>query len=217
MVLVVALLAVLLMSALVAAVVSVSAAETVIAANFRAAQEGLAAADAAAERALGDLASTPDWNQVLNGVAQSTFVDGAPGGTRLLADGQSIDLSKTVNLANCGRPTACTTSAMALVTSERPWGPNNPHWQLYAYGKLEDVLPGSVIDFPYYAVVMVGDDPSEIDDDPLNDAPVGSPGSGIVALRVEVFGPRAVHRVLELIVGRASAGSIRLVAWHALS
>ena len=129
--------ATLLMSALGVALVLTTSSETIIAANFRDAAEARYAADAALERSLDDLAAAPDWNAVLNGTVQSTFVDGAPRGTRMLADGSTIDLGHVVNMADCGKIQPCADADMDAVTAQRPWGTNNPRWQLYAYGNLE--------------------------------------------------------------------------------
>src|SRR5262245_60259330 len=181
-VVVVVLLVILLMSALVAALTSVTASEMFVAANFRLGREASYAATAAAERALSDL-STPDWASVLAGNTRSTFVDGAPAGTRMLPNGDRIDLTRLLNLANCRKPTSCSVGEMNLTTAERPRGENNPRWQLFAYGSLSAANLGVVTDSPFYIVVMVGDDPSETDDNPLVDAPPGDPGAGILALR----------------------------------
>ncbi len=215
-VLVIALIVVVFMGVLVAAFVSVTATELLIAANFRHTQGALAAGDAVAERAMIDLASMADWNQVLAGAIRSTFVDGSPLGTRVLPGGQVVSLPGIANLANCRLRTACSAAAMDAVTTARPRGPNNPRWQLYAYGRLEDVLPGVVVGLPYYAVVLVGDDPSENDNDPLRDSAPEQPGSGVIALHVEVFGPRSVHKVIELTVRRAMGGGVRPISWHEL-
>ena len=95
MAIIVALMAMLMMSALGAALVLTTSSETTIAANFRDAQEGLYAADAAVELAMDHLAATPDWNPILEGQAQSAFVDGQPAGVRTLADGSSLELDRT--------------------------------------------------------------------------------------------------------------------------
>ena len=52
-------------------------------------------------------------------------------------------------------------------------------------------------------MVLVGDDPSETDGDPLTDGIGGTnPGSGVVALRAEAFGPHGTHRIIEATVAR---------------
>src|SRR5206468_2152029 len=135
--------------------------------------------------------------------------------TRTLADGSTIDLEHVVNLADCGRTQPCTDADMDAVTGERPWGRNNPRWQLYAYGRLMDLLPNQSVDSPYYVTVMVGDDPSETDAKPLEDG-ADMAGAGILALRAEAFGPRDVHRSVEMTVARPATGQpgLRVLSWR---
>jgi hypothetical protein len=222
MALIVAMMAMLLMMALGAALVLTTSSETIIAANFRNSGEGLYAADAALERIVDDLLTVPDWNFVLSGVAQSAFVDGAPEGVRTLPEGSTIDLAQAVNLATCQKVTACSAADMDQVTAERPWGPNNTRWQLYGYGNLSDLMPTASVNSRYYVVVMVGDDPSELDHDATKDGitPCGNavpvkgpgnppawscnPGTGVIAVRAEAFGPRGAHKVLEMTVARST-------------
>ena len=66
------------------------------------------------------------------------------------------------------------------------------------------MIPTSTINSPFYVVVMVGDDPSENDGNPLKDGSGARriPGSGVIALRAEVFGPRGAHKIIELTVAR---------------
>jgi len=109
---------------------------------------------------------------------------------------------------------------MDLVTADRPWGANNPRWQLYAYGHLRDLLSPHAVDSSYYVIVMVADDPSENDNDPLRDgADSSNPGSGVLAVRAVAFGPRGARKAIEATVARrlmldpARAG-LRVVSWH---
>jgi PilX N-terminal len=210
-VLVATLLVLLLMSAVGAALVLVSSSETLIAANFRNSHEALYAAEAAAERAIADFAAVPDVDLVLSGAGQSTFVDGPPGGLREW-QGVRVDLTEVVNLSRCRKKAPCTDAEMDSVTIERPWGPNNPRWQPYAYGWLKDAWPSIVS--PFYVVVLIGDDPSENDNDPLRDGAAANVGAGVVALRAEAFGPRSVHKAVDLTIGRAGEGKVRVVSWH---
>ena len=163
--LIIALMAMLLLTALGLALVLNTTTEGMITGNFRNGQEALYASDAAVERVMDDLLTVPDWNTLLSGATTSAFVDGAPTGIRHLADGKELDLGEVLNFANCQKPT-CSPSEYVAVTQERPWGPNNPVWQLYAYGKLNDLTPTGSVNSPFYVVVMVADDPSENDDDP---------------------------------------------------
>ena len=63
---------------------------------------------------------------------------------------------QVVSKANCAKVT-CSASDLVAVTTARPWGVNNPIWNLYAYGSLRSVLPATV-DSVFYVVVLVGDD-----------------------------------------------------------
>ena len=180
----IAMMAMLLMTALGIALVMTTSSETVISSNFRNASEGLYAADAVLERAMDDLLTVPDWNSLLTGSTQSAFIDGAPSGARSLPDGSTIDLTQAVNMANCQKVTTCSDSDMDAVTTERPWAKNNPRWQLYAYGNLSDMMPTDSVNSSYYVIVMVGDDPGENDDKPLQDG-LTAPGMGVIALRAE--------------------------------
>jgi hypothetical protein len=222
--LIVAMMAVLLLSALGAALALVTASESAIAGRFRDAHESLAAADAVLERAGADLLATPDWTVILDGSVRSSFVDGAPGGVRLTSAGP-LDLSAVANIANCGRTGACTDAEMDAVTAERPWGRNNPRWQLYAFGPLRRLLPAGGVDPPFYVVVLVGDDPAEDDGDPARDGEAGTnPGAGVVVLRAESFGRQGVHSVVEATVARADSDCgaaranpcIRVLSWRLL-
>lgn len=201
--LVIAMMAMLLLTALGAALVLTTSSETIIAGHYRDSGEAMYAADAALELALDDLLTVSDWNALLNGSAQSALVDGPPGGSRTLPDGSSLDLTQVLNLANCQKVTACSSSDMDAITADRPWGPDNPRWQLYAYGRVSDVIPARAIDSSSYVIVLVGDDPSENDGNPLQDgASQTNPGSGVLAMRAEAFGPRGAHKVIELTVSR---------------
>jgi hypothetical protein len=216
---VVAMMAMLLMMALASALVMTTSAETSIAASFRDSTEGVYAADAALERAIDDLSVAGDWNLVLGGVAPSAFVDGPPAGTRTLADGSTIDLTQLLSTSNCSNPSPCSIDEGNAVTRARPWGVNNPRWQLYAYGSLTRLLPGGTVSSPFYVVVLVADDGGENDGDPARDgsapcrgvAPVISgdpptascnPGAGVIELRAEAFGPRGAHKVVEMTIAR---------------
>jgi hypothetical protein len=107
---------------------------------------------------------------------------------------------------------------MDLVTAERPWGANNPRWRLYAYGNLRDLLPPGAIDSSYYVIVMVADDPAENDNDPLRDgADPSNPGSGALAVRAEAFGPRGVHKMIEVTIARGHVAGPGPAGVHILS
>jgi hypothetical protein len=201
---VIAMMAMLLMSALGVALVLTTSSETLISSNYRNSSEALYAADAVIERSMDDLLTVPDWNSLLSGSTQSAFVDGLPSGSRTLPDGSTIDLSQALNMANCGKTTACSASDLTgNATGDRPWNANNPVWQLYSYGPLNDMMPTETVNSPFYVLLMVADDPSENDNNPAQDGINSSnPGSGVLALRAEAFGPRGAHKVIEVTVSR---------------
>jgi hypothetical protein len=197
---VIAMMAMLMMSALGMALIMTTTGETMITSNFRNSTEGLYAADAALERSIDDLLTIPDWNKLLDGTVQSAFIDGEPSGTRTLPDGSLLDLAQVQNLADCDKTAACSAADLAAA---RPWGANNPRWKLYSYGRLRELVPTGTVNSQFYVVVLVADDPSETDNDPAKDGVVDTnPGRGVIALRSEAFGPRGAHKVIELTVAR---------------
>jgi len=211
--LIVMLLTMVLLAAVGAALVLATTAETRIAANFRTAQQTLYATDAAVARATDELMSIPDWNALIAGAVVSSFADGPPSGVRRLVDGSTIDLMEVLNIATCQKPAACSDADMNAVTDDRPWGPNNPRWKLFAYGWLRDLVVAQGIDPPQYLVVMAGDDPGETDNDPARDADAGAPGAGTIGLRAEAFGPGGAHKVVELTLTRGDS-AIRVLSWR---
>jgi hypothetical protein len=184
----------------------------------------LYAADAGIELAAHDLALAPEWNEVLSAAARSSFVDGAPGGVRTLPGEGTVDLTAATNSLNCGKASACTVAQMNANSRTRPWGANNPRWQLYAYGLLGN-LSQLIRPAPCYLVVWIADDGREQDGDPLIDAIADAePGHGIVRVRAEVFGRAGSRRAIEAELARvcvSGAGEdcvpgIRVQSWQEL-
>lgn len=131
--LVLALMAVALISALGLSLSVLTSVEMRIASNFSEAQEARSAADSALEIAVQELWRIADWGTVAGGGVRSAFVDGRPDGTRQLSDGSSLNLAElTGNLGETG-------------------------WQLFAYGPLSSIaaLPSSI-----YIVAWARSDPS---------------------------------------------------------
>ena len=230
MALVVALMSMLLMSALGAAVVLTTTADTAIAAHFRDAQAGVYAAEAALELAIAEIATRPDWTPLLDGSLRSALAREPPSGAWMLADGSSLDLDRLVNRLNCRNASGCSASSLVALTPLRRWGANNPVWQLYAYGPLATFLPdlsglpgppGGAHDASQYVVVLLADDPSENDGDPRRDgSDAANAGSGVVVVRGESFGPRGSHQVVEATIARtppvAAPNSVRVWSWRLL-
>ena len=90
------------------------------------------ASDSALELAARELAAIADWNEVLRGVRSSTLVDGGPG-RRVLADGAGNRSAALTNELTCGQAGWCTDAQVRATTAERPWGSNNPRWQLFLH------------------------------------------------------------------------------------
>jgi hypothetical protein len=192
--LIIALMAMMLLTALGAAVVMVSNTETHIAGNYRNSQEALYAADAAVERVVQDLLLIPRWNDILGGTAQSGFVDGGMTASNELPAGGAMTLC-------CGTNTA-TAQLQAETDTLNQWGPNNPQWKLFAWGPLSDMLPNDQIDSPMYVAVWVADDPAETDGNPATD------GNGTLTLHAEAVGPSGTRKVIEVTVARTSSTEI---------
>jgi hypothetical protein len=201
--------AMLLLSALGLSLVMTTSTESKIAFNFTNATEASYAADAALERSLQDLLTVPDWNNILSGATKSGFIDGPTSGARTLADGGSLDLIQATNMANCGKISTCSDADMDASTDERPWGVNNPRWALYAYAPLNDLMPTDSVNSNMYVIVWVGDDPSENDGDPTKDgSDTGNPGSGVITMRAEAFGPGGTHKVIETTLSRTDTSEL---------
>jgi hypothetical protein len=194
--LVVALMSMMLLTALGAAVVMVSNTETMIAANHRNSQEALYAADAVVERVVQDLLMIPRWNDVLTGTVQSSFIDGAMTTPKTMPTGGSMTL------------TSATDQLQSETTMLNLWGANNPRWQLFAWGPLADILSDVQIDTNMYVAVWVADDPADSvdgtvpDGNPLNDS------NGVLTLHAEARGPMGTRKVVEVTVARTSSTEI---------
>jgi hypothetical protein len=197
MTLIIALISLVLLSALGTSLTVVMNTEVRASANYAASRETMYAADGALQIAAHELLAVADWNVLLSRGALSGFVDGAPTGVRPLGDGTTVDLAQATTLAN-GEP--------------RPWGANNPVWRLFAFGRLGPRM---------YVIAWAGDDFAENDGDPLTDGGgAANPGAGILAVRAEAFGVGGAHAVLEATVRRDMAASgvpiVRVLSWQEL-
>lgn len=216
--LIISLLAMTLMMALGMALILTTMTEGKIASNYRDGTEALYAADAAVERTIQDVLTVPDWNSILDGTMTSAFVDGPASGTRELPDGRTIDLTEATNMVRCGKIATCSDEDLNAITEERPWGKNNPRWQLYAYGPMSDMLPTESINSQMYVIVWVADDPAESDDNPLKDGlgkvgcVAGSDcvnlGKGVIAMMAHAYGPGGVQRVVEVTLARTDTSEM---------
>jgi hypothetical protein len=205
--LIVTLMTLALLTALGLGLMVTTATEAALSVNNRDGAEAFYAADAGIERVMQDLLLAPDWNRILDGSVRSPFVDGPVGGSRTLPhDAGTLDLTTLTNMLNCEKATSCSAGDMNAYTLARPWGANNPRWQLYAYGPAQDLVGGTTINSAMYVVVWVADDPSENDNNPLQDG--AGTGKGIISLRAEAFGPGGAHRVIESTVARTDSSEL---------
>ena len=198
--------------------------ETDIASNAHAAVQALSLAEAAAETAAAELSALASWDAVLAGAASAVSFDGAHG--RRHAGGAEINLDRETAWLRCGAA-SCDGRPSDAMTAARPWGRNNAMWTVYVSGGASDVLGGDVRVLPGYAVVWVGDDPSENDADPQRDggppveeaaSPI-NPGAGVIQLRAIAWGPRGSRRELEIVVERAdpaASAGLRIRTWREL-
>jgi hypothetical protein len=215
MALLVALLSIVLLTALGLGLVMTTMTETLITSNYSESNEATYAADAGVERVMQELLTTADWNRILQGEVRSSFVDGPPSGTRSLPGGGVVDLGGATNMLNCGKATTCSAQEMTARTVDRPYGDNNPRWQLYAYAPLADIIETNTIISPMYVAVWIADDPGENDAnatldggpglvDTDNDGVLDNPGTGIIMLRAEAFGPQGTHATIEVTTARTN-------------
>lgn len=200
-VLITTVMAMMLLSAVGGALVLVASTSALISANAGAANETFYAAEAVFERTVAELRSVPELTPVLDGTRASMFTDGPPSGLRTLADGTTLSLSMVVSLANCQRRSGCAEADLNAALRGRPWGERNPRWRLFAHGPLDPAPAGLRSGLPIYVVAMVADDQAETDGDPSRDGQQAgvqpNPGAGRLLIRVEAFGRRASHRVVE--------------------
>lgn len=196
-----------------------AALEPAIGGNFEGASGALSAAEAGLVLAAHELASLPDWSAALCGQWRPGLLDppGAAGPPQAGAAGPTWAV--LTSLASCGQTEPCSPAATAAVTSDRPWGRNNPSYVLLGIVRVGDVLGPRM--GPFEVGVWLGDDPSEIDGDPLLDGGPApdepsrlSPGLGVVVLRAEAFGPRGHHGAVAATLARTEGGKVlRLRQW----
>jgi len=211
--LIITLMALLLMTALGMSLMLTSHTETLISANYRDGLEGSYVADAGIERVMQDVLSIPDWNTILtsaDGVragVTSGFVDSTI--TPQMRDGRVLDLAVATNMMNCGKTSTCSDGDMNTSTADRPWGVNNPRFRLFAWGEVNDLIPTSSLNSPFYIAVWIADDAAETDGNPSADgADLTNPGSGVLTLRAEGFGPGGTHRIIEATIAKTDVTEI---------
>jgi Tfp pilus assembly protein PilX len=210
---IVALMAMLLLTALGMSLMLTSHTETLIGANYRDSLEGSYVADAGIERVMQDVLTIPDWNNLLasaDGVranVTSGFADNTL--TPYTADGRQLDLAQATYMLNCGKTTSCSTSEMNTSTGDRPWGANNPRFRLFAWGRVNDLISTASLNSPFYVAVWVADDAADNDGDPTRDGTdLTNPGSGVISLRAAAFGPGGAYRIVETTIAKTDVTEV---------
>ena len=184
--LLIALMAMLLMTALATALILTTITETRIASSYGAGIEAFYGADAAIERAIDDLRTIPDWSGLATKAATSTFVDGPPEGPRTLWDGATLDLGDETRMVREG---------------------DGPPWRLFAYGALARMLPPGRLKSRAYVVVWVADSP----DAP---PPPGEEALSLLAQAYGPLGARRSLRVVLTRKPIHDSKGILVVSWR---
>jgi hypothetical protein len=177
-----------LLTTLGAALVLCVMTETFVGVHHRASQQGLYAADAGVERAIGELRRLPTW-QVVPAPGSSSgspdFNDGAF--SPALADGTILDLARL------------TVDRQAESDLFFPNTSDRPAWRLFGHAPLDRMIADNVGTAPPYVVVWIADDPDDRDGDPARDS------NDILIVRSHAFGVRAARRSVEATILRHSA------------
>lgn len=195
--LIVALLSMLLLSALGIGLMMTTMSETMIATNYRDGGEAMYAADAGIERVMQDLLTIPDWDSLLAVANKKTsFTDGADPGVRTLPDGSSLNLLSATNMMNCSKTTSCTDAEMNAWSMERPWSENNPRWRLIGYSPLADIIETGTVRSGMYVAIWIADDQAETDDNPATDT------NGVLLMRARAYGAGGTSSTVEVTLGR---------------
>jgi len=211
--LIIALMATMLLTALGMTLVLTSNTETMISANYRNSQEALYAADAAVERVVQDLLLIPRWNDILtanttisptcSGVTTFNPVSATLSGFTDSTTSPMIPSSgQQINLLNATCGLQRSTDTLNL------WGTNNPIWRLFAYGRMDDILPGNAIDSKMYLAVWVADDPADSVDNVTPDGNPAIDANGVLTLHAEAYGASGTRKVIEVTVARTSGTEI---------
>jgi hypothetical protein len=168
-------------------------------------RDGIAAAyaaEAAVQLTIKEMAAVADWSSAFDGSRASPFNDGPPG-VRQVPFGPAINLAVLTNELTCGRATDCTDARIRSSTTERPWGANNPQWQVFLSSRASALVTLPPRNADVYLVVWVGDDAAERDDDRLRDGS-GPDGEGrhVARIRAMAFGPAATRAAIDAVIAR---------------
>ena len=185
--LLIALMAMMLMTTLATALMLTTITETRIASSYGVGIETFYAAEAAIERAIDDLRTVPDWSALATHGATSTFVDGQAAGTRTLSDGTNLDLGEETRMVREGE---------------------GQPWRLFAYSSLGGMLPPGRLTSRAYVVVWVAASP---DGQPQDE------GEETLELLAQAYGPQGARRALHVVLARRpinDSKGILVISWR---
>src|SRR3954466_9547154 len=194
-----AVLATALLSALGLAIALLGSGEMTLAGRERMTRALRAAAQGAAQLAIADLETAPDWTAVL-----------MPGAS---ADVTAVRARLADAALNPRPPWGDAVIDLHVMTAQVQLAEDDVHgpadapqvWRLFANGPLETVAPGGGSG-PWYLAVWIADDCADTDGDPDRDS------NGAIALHAAAFGPgEAVASVSVRVVRQVSAGGIASV------
>ena len=182
-----ALLVTTLLSTLGAALVVLVTTETLVDAHYRASQQSLYAAEAGAERTIGEIRALGSWQTIPTPGSAATSGDLNDGTIApRVADGSTLDLARL------------TTRRQAESDGIYPPNPDRPQWRLFAHASLDRITAGNGGPAPPYVVVWIADDLDDLDGDPARDS------NDVLLLRSQAFGIRGASRSIEVTLHRQS-------------
>ena len=194
-----ALIAAALVTAIASTMVLSSSADLLITGSHRASTETMYAAEAAAQRTIGELATIADWNTVLASPPSNVLASFDDGFTTVVTeDGRGLSMAVLTSRRQ----------AMSTVTyGPGAFGADSPVWRLFGHAPLEALLPPGVATPPVYVLTWVADDGADGDGDAMRDT------NGVVLVYADAYGVSGAHRALELAVSRVTPGTIRVLSW----
>jgi hypothetical protein len=187
--LLIAMMALSVLTALAATLVLGTVTETAVASSYREGVETFYAAEAAVEFVIQDLAAVPDWEGIVAGEEVSSFVDGPPLGVRRVG-AVLFDLAAATDDVG---------AATRGYDDER-------EYRIYANGRLADMIPDAAAGSPYYVVVWIaGIGATEIE------------RRSAISVVGRAYGPTGSRRSVVMSVIRPdSEEMVRIMSWHEL-
>jgi hypothetical protein len=175
-----------------------SSTDLLITGSNRASLEAMYAAEAAAQRAIAELAQMGDWSDALLAPPANTVASFDDGVVATLApDGRRLVMA------------ALSTSRQAMSSiayGPSVFGADSPAWRLFGHATLRALVPAGMATAPAYVLVWVADDRFDGDGDAAHDA------NGRLLVRAEAYGVSGAHRNVELTVDRVTPGTIRVLS-----